>query len=183
MSDITSKLRDLSRWLRRLANHEAEPECKASHIECADDCSEAADEIETMRAEIADLKDRMACLKEFRMDGLGVGMIWSGDAANALMQMLAATMIDVPNYLESTLTIAGHGESYVMTIRRHGGKTPHAMRAEAEAEIARLREALETLTLVVGLTAFKHEGQRAPLQEAMDQARAALATAEGVGNG
>ncbi len=40
-------------------------------------------------------------------------------------------------------------------------------------------EALECLTLVVGLTAFKHEGQRAPLQEAMDQACAALAKARG----
>lgn len=40
-------------------------------------------------------------------------------------------------------------------------------------------EALECLTLVVGLTAFKHEGQRAALQEAMDQACAALAKARG----
>jgi len=56
MSDITANLRGLSRWMRRLANHEPEPECKISHIECADDCSNAADEIEFLRAEIASLR-------------------------------------------------------------------------------------------------------------------------------
>lgn len=38
-----------------------------------------------------------------------------------------------------------------------------------------LRGALDTLVLVVGLTAFKYEGQRQVLQEAVDEARAALA--------
>ena len=42
-----------------------------------------------------------------------------------------------------------------------------------------LYEALDALSLVVGLTAFKHEGQRAPLQDAVDAARAALAKARG----
>ena len=52
-----------------------------------------------------------------------------------------------------------------------------AIKAERDA----LREALDTLYAVVGLTAFKHEAQRAVLQEAMDQACAALAQGE-VGN-
>ncbi len=38
-----------------------------------------------------------------------------------------------------------------------------------------IAEALEALILVVGLTAFKHEGQRVVLQEAVDSAKAALA--------
>lgn len=41
-----------------------------------------------------------------------------------------------------------------------------------------LREALDTLVAVVGLTAFKYEGQRKPLQEAIDNARAALSLPE-----
>ena len=37
-----------------------------------------------------------------------------------------------------------------------------------------LREALATLVAIVGLTAFKYEGQRAVLQEAVDKAREVL---------
>jgi hypothetical protein len=46
------------------------------------------------------------------------------------------------------------------------------------ADRDRLRAALDTLMHVVGLTAFKHEGQRAALEEAMQLARAALAEGE-----
>jgi paraquat-inducible protein B len=48
---------------------------------------------------------------------------------------------------------------------------------EFEAEVVRLREALDTLTLVVGLTPIA--GNKEALQEAMDQARKALATVRG----
>jgi len=40
-------------------------------------------------------------------------------------------------------------------------------------------EALDTLVAVVGLTAFKHEGQRQVLQEAVDLSVAALKKARG----
>jgi len=40
-------------------------------------------------------------------------------------------------------------------------------------------EALDTLVAVVGLTAFKHEGQRQALQEAVDLSVAALKKARG----
>ena len=53
--------------------------------------------------------------------------------------------------------------------------------ARADARIAELVDALDCLTLVVGLTAFKHESQRAPLQEAMDKARSAIAARAGNG--
>ena len=56
-----------------------------------------------------------------------------------------------------------------------------AIAARADARIAELVDALDCLTLVVGLTAFKHESQRAPLQEAMDKARSAIAARAGGG--
>ena len=52
------------------------------------------------------------------------------------------------------------------------------LEAEANAKLIaaapELLEKLDQLTLVVGLTAFKHEDQRAVLQQAMDEARAAI---------
>lgn len=44
---------------------------------------------------------------------------------------------------------------------------------------AELLEALDTIICVVGLTAFKHEAQRAVLQEAVDSARAVISKATG----
>ena len=56
-------------------------------------------------------------------------------------------------------------------------------RSEADAHLMaaapELLEALDTLCAVVGLTAFKHAGQRAVLQEAVDNARAVIAKAKG----
>ena len=49
----------------------------------------------------------------------------------------------------------------------------------ADAAAVEMLEALKCLAAVVGLTAFKHEGQRAVLQEAVDMALAAIAKAEG----
>lgn len=59
------------------------------------------------------------------------------------------------------------------------GQGSRKANARLIAAAPELYEALDTLSLVVGLTAFKHEGQRAPLQEAVDAARAALAKARG----
>ena len=41
----------------------------------------------------------------------------------------------------------------------------------ARDDIVELRESLSTLVLLVGLTAFRHENQRAVLQEAIDQSQ------------
>lgn len=49
-----------------------------------------------------------------------------------------------------------------------------AENADLAARVGELKESLDTLSLVVGLTAFKHEGQRQPLQEAYDNARKVL---------
>jgi len=49
MIDITTELRSTARWLRQLSANEPEPECKASHTDCANDCEEAADEIDRLR--------------------------------------------------------------------------------------------------------------------------------------
>jgi hypothetical protein len=53
-------------------------------------------------------------------------------------------------------------------------------RDKAQAIARELRDALNTLGLVVGLTAFKHESQRAVLQQALDASRQALTNAREV---
>lgn len=59
--------------------------------------------------------------------------------ADALYQIIKD--IDAPNYVEFEL-VAGPTdapERLAMTLQRVAGKTPHALRKEAEAEVARLR--------------------------------------------
>jgi hypothetical protein len=53
-------------------------------------------------------------------------------------------------------------------------------RDKAQALARELRDALNTLGLVVGLTSFRHESQRAVLQEALDESRQALTNAREV---
>ncbi len=56
-------------------------------------------------------------------------------------------------------------------------ETEQHANAKLIAAAPELLEKLDQLTLVVGLTAFKHEDQRAVLQQALDEARAAVAKA------
>jgi hypothetical protein len=53
-------------------------------------------------------------------------------------------------------------------------------RDKAQAIALELMDALNTLGLVVGLTAFRHESQRAVLQQALDGSRRALTNAREV---
>jgi hypothetical protein len=53
-------------------------------------------------------------------------------------------------------------------------------RDKAQALVRELRDALNTLGLVVGLTSFRHESQRAVLQQALDESRQALTNAREV---
>jgi hypothetical protein len=53
-------------------------------------------------------------------------------------------------------------------------------RDKAQALARDLRDALNTLGLVVGLTSFTHESQRAVLQQALDESRQALTNAREV---
>jgi hypothetical protein len=59
--------------------------------------------------------------------------------------------------------------------------SPCAIEANAQliATAPELLEALETMLLVVGLTAFKHEGQRKVLQDSCDVASATIDKAYG----
>jgi hypothetical protein len=59
-------------------------------------------------------------------------------------------------------------------------KEARAERDKAQALARELRDALNTLGLVVGLTAFRHEFQRAVLQQALDESRQALTNAREV---
>ena len=56
---------------------------------------------------------------------------------------------EAPNYMEVTLEGSDHKPIYV-TIQRPGGKTPHQMRREAEAERDKLRYELESLQAAKG---------------------------------
>ena len=69
------------------------------------------------------------------------------------------------------------GDDRRVAVCQHHGSVEDEANAALIAAAPDLYEALETLTLIVGLTAFKHEAQRAALQEAMDKARAALTKA------
>lgn len=60
----------------------------------------------------------------------------------------------------------------------NGNDTDEA-NARLIAAAPELLEKLDQLTLVVGLTAIKHELQRAALQQAVDEARAIVAKATG----
>ena len=68
-----------------------------------------------------------------------------------------------------------------------GSVSFHSCTEELQRELRRvrsvaveLRDKLDTLGLVVGLTAFKHESQRAVLQEALDVSRKAIAESKEV---
>ncbi|MFE2994110.1 hypothetical protein ACFXG4_03750 [Nocardia sp. NPDC059246] len=51
------------------------------------------------------------------------------------------------NYLEMEMHVGDPdtGERFVLTVQRKSGKSPHQLREEAEAEVARLRERVEEL--------------------------------------
>jgi hypothetical protein len=78
-------------------------------------------------------------------DGLTVGL--QGGAASLLAEMLAEQYkgSGAVNYLqlsfESRVTLPG--EAFIVTVQRVAGKTPHQLRAEAEAERDALRQYLE----------------------------------------
>lgn len=77
-------------------------------------------------------------------DGLRIGL--EGGAASLLAEMLAQQFKDGGgvNYLELSFvsSTAAPGEAFIVNVQRVQGKSPHALRAEAEAERDRLREEL-----------------------------------------
>jgi hypothetical protein len=62
-----------------------------------------------------------------------------------LYASLALMVSKAPNYTETSLTICPKGEveEYTVTVQRSWGKTPHQLRMDAEAEVARLRALLD----------------------------------------
>ena len=118
MSDITTKLQSLSRWLRQLATHEPEPECKASHVECADDCVVAADDIHSLRmkvsgkdAEIASLRDRLRDTAQILIAEVGA----TGPAdAEAVARKAVSQIARLREALKSTLMLDYIGRKKVI---------------------------------------------------------------------
>lgn len=196
MTDITTKLRSLASWLRQLAAHEPEPECKASHIKCGFDCCDAADEIDRLRAEVAEVAAKRD--------------EWAGFSARLSIQLgnlLAVIHRDGGHYESEhgtekacadaeTAVHVLHGslEGYVEANRYMKGELDDALEdarkyAEARGEIARLREALECCipALEIGIDAAQvisvlGDDRGATIRGALAQARAELAPVE-VGNG
>ena len=80
---------------------------------------------------------------------------------------------------QTDIYAARAGHAIARTVNPH-----YAGECEANARLIasapELLKALDTLTLIVGLTAFKYAAQTAVLQEAIDLARDAIAKATGV---
>lgn len=69
----------------------------------------------------------------------------SESLAAAMLEVVEGALADTPeaiNYIEQQLYSRTTGKRYVMTFQHADGKTPHELRLEAEAEVARL-EAIE----------------------------------------
>jgi hypothetical protein len=60
--------------------------------------------------------------------------------ANSMREMLDEK--DATNYVEAYFSAAGEVDGYYLTVRRAHGKSPHALRQEAEARVESLRDAL-----------------------------------------
>lgn len=105
------------------------------------------DDEEAVSTEVEALRRRVAELEPFepRMKGLEIRPAgWTmtvSEAKNASAGFVAAArgMLDgtgADNYVEQEIFLGG--EQYVIIYCRPGGKTPHRLREEAEAEVVRL---------------------------------------------
>ena len=103
----------------------------------------ATKELAELRAAAADSAVAGTLLTEMalRSGGLDIGL--QGGAAQILAEALAKQYADngAVNYIEMTFEsrAAMPGQRFVVTVQRCDGKTPHALRREAEAEAERLR--------------------------------------------
>lgn len=120
-----------------------------------------ADRMAALEAENARLRDAVAdkvsaatMLTGMTTGPDGLRLALQGGAASLLAEMLAQQFKDGGgiNYLELSFVSrkAAPGDAFVVTVQRVLGKTPHALRTEAEAKHAALeaalRDMLNTLT-------------------------------------
>jgi hypothetical protein len=119
----------------------------------------AKTEVANLRREVKKLRKRVADLEPFEPRTKGLRVAEDGTVVvdvhfpESFAQLMLANFRwyldehDAPNYVQMPMTDMTTGETYVCTIGRPGGQSPHEMRrlAEArvmqlEAELARTRE-------------------------------------------
>jgi hypothetical protein len=128
------------------------------------DYDETCDEAEKLRERVAELDREVERQREIAADAVaggtrildiamengGLSLSLEGGGAQLLAEILAKQYADsaAVNYLQLSFTSqhSAPGESFVVTVQRVAGKTAHELRAEAEAELDRLRAECESLT-------------------------------------
>jgi hypothetical protein len=135
-------------------------------------------ELERMRAALTQKVTDETMISELGLHGGNLNASFEGGACRLLAEAFADQFdkAGATNYVEVTLTDPqDHARAFVVTLQRKAGKTPHALRMEAEAELermrmdaARLREALEGLLRFAGCSG----GDDSHLE--VQQARAAI---------
>jgi hypothetical protein len=100
-------------------------------------------EVERQREIAADAVAGGTRILDIAMENGGLSLSLEGGGAQLLAEILAKQYADsaAVNYLQLSFTSqhSAPGESFVVTVQRVAGKTAHELRAEAEAELDRLR--------------------------------------------
>ena len=104
--------------------------------------------IKKLRKRVADLEPFEPRTKGLRIaeDGTPVVDVHFPESFAQLMLASFRWYLDAheaPNYVQMPMTDLTTGETYVCTIGRPGGKSPHDMRMLAEARVAQLEAELE----------------------------------------
>lgn len=101
-----------------------------------------------MRPEDDPGEEDQPTLQSLRHEDGGLTFGIAGEQARDMAHALLAAFIpairawEAPNYLTFDATDRETGDRYALIVVKPDGKTPHELRGEAEAEVARLRELL-----------------------------------------
>lgn len=112
------------------------------------------DELASLRRKVKKLRKRVAELEPYEPRTKGLSVAEDGTPVvdvhfpESWAQMMLASFRwyldehDAPNYVQMPMTDMTTEETYECTIGRPGGKSPHEMRVQAEARVARLEAEL-----------------------------------------
>jgi hypothetical protein len=103
-------------------------------------------EVEQLRKALSEKVISQTMLRDLSIGSSGINATFEGGAAHLLADAFAEQFVesDATNYLEMHLHSNVTGP-LIVTLQRHHGKTPHQLRAEAEAERDALRAELDAL--------------------------------------
>ena len=111
-------------------------------------------ELAKLRRQVKKLRKRVADLEPYEPRTKGLSIAEDGTPVvdvhfpESFAQMMLANFRwyldehEAPNYVQMPMTDMTTGETYVCTIGRPGGKSPHEMRKLAEARVAQLESEL-----------------------------------------